>query len=107
VFGQDVHEVVTDRQQCLDQFLPAVAQPLQVRGHLGGGQAGDAGDILLARPRRHGAAGVTGNESGDLGELRLLGDQVADDLVDRQPLEVRRGPRRWLRKRRNLGPFER
>ena len=105
MLGQDLDEVVADRQQFRYRFLPAVAQPLQVRGHVGGGQAGDASDVLLARPRRHSTAGGTGGEPGHLGEFRLIGNQATDDLVDRQPLDVGRGFRRWLREGRNLRTF--
>ena len=60
-----------------------------MRGHLGFGHAGGAGDLQRGGPRRdRSGPGRGGREPGDLRQLRDVGDQAADDLVDGQPLQV-------------------
>ena len=117
VLAEDLHDLVADRWQGRDGLGPAGAEAFGVRGDVGYRHAGGAGDLLLAGPRRDGRPAGNAGQAGDLGQLRSVGDEVANHVIDGQVREVggfrrfrlwRRGHggRSGLRLRRSTGPFD-
>ena len=106
VGAEDRHQVLADRGQRPDGLLPAVAKPVQVRGHLIFGQAGGAGDLQRGGPRRDRGGPVRGGrQPGHTRQLRRVRYQASDDLVDGQLRQVFRRLGRQLGARRKPGPF--
>jgi hypothetical protein len=81
-----LHQVLADRGQWLDRLLPAVTEPVQVRGHLRLGQAGGAGDLQRRGPGRdRGGPAGDGRLPGHAGQVGLIRYQALDNRVDGQP----------------------